>query len=539
MFQDDLEGDQMQTILFHNSTERKEDERESFTGDLYTPEVIQATTLHPFKVTAHLYRAHAFFHALKTRDLRHKTLLLQRDVRDMDVLLGDRTGGATYVDDALGLHSGLNKFRPRSRESVLTWNFMSRAVYAAGGYQPKCGFDQALKHSLQDIVMQVMFMINKHSRQRGRVIDFREILYGYYRHDPRHGADYIVDILLTYKKYAGRKMTVPVRRHAYIQQAFTAPEFREEMPDPSPPPSEHQGAPPRDGADFNSGDADLPTAAAAAAGGAQTTVHFVLPLAGRYTTFKRFLSNFESACLRGEERVTLAVILFTHAYEDRRDDTVAAVATLRAKYPRYDLQTVHAAGAFSRGLALQIGARLRRADALLFFVDVDIYFSRDFLERARLNARRGVSVYFPIVFSQYNPRTVDAGEERDVFSIDDDVGYWREFGYGIACVYNSDLHVVGGFDLTIEGWGREDVDLFERFLASGNVTVVRAPDPGLVHIYHDKTCDPGLDAAQLTMCRGSDTNGYGSTRRLADVVYARPDLLGMTDEDDDEDGDAT
>lgn len=63
--------------------------------------------------------------------------------------------------------------------------------------------------------------INLFSRERGRVIEFQQILYGYYRLNPLYGPDYILDVLLTFKKYRGRKMTVPVRRHAYIQQQFT------------------------------------------------------------------------------------------------------------------------------------------------------------------------------------------------------------------------------------------------------------------------------------------------------------------------------
>lgn len=64
-----------------------------------------------------------------------------------------------------------------------------------------------------------------YSRQRGRVIDFKEILYAYYRYNVLYGADYIVDMLLVYKKYRGRKMTVPVRRHSYLQQQFSGIHF--------------------------------------------------------------------------------------------------------------------------------------------------------------------------------------------------------------------------------------------------------------------------------------------------------------------------
>lgn len=72
-----------------------------------------------------------------------------------------------------------------------------------------------------------MAHINNFSRQRGRVIEFRELLYGYTRNNPLHGQDLIVDLLLVYKKYRGKKMTVPVRRHLYVQRAFTDVQIRE------------------------------------------------------------------------------------------------------------------------------------------------------------------------------------------------------------------------------------------------------------------------------------------------------------------------
>ena len=69
-------------------------------------------------------------------------------------------------------------------------------------------------------------MINENARQRGRTIDFKDILYGYSRVNPLHGADYVLDLLLVYRKHKGRKMTVPVRRHAYLQQTFSDLQFR-------------------------------------------------------------------------------------------------------------------------------------------------------------------------------------------------------------------------------------------------------------------------------------------------------------------------
>lgn len=84
-----------------------------------------------------------------------------------------------------------------------------------------------MREGLEDVITQVMEYINNFSRQRGRVIEFRELLYGYTRTNSMYGQDLILDLLLIYKKYRGKKMTVPVRRHLYVQRAFTDFHIRE------------------------------------------------------------------------------------------------------------------------------------------------------------------------------------------------------------------------------------------------------------------------------------------------------------------------
>lgn len=55
---------------------------------------------------------------------------------------------------------------------------------------------------------------------RGRVIEFQKITYGYMRVNPLFGVEYVLDILLRYNRYRGKKVVIPVRRHAYLQQTF-------------------------------------------------------------------------------------------------------------------------------------------------------------------------------------------------------------------------------------------------------------------------------------------------------------------------------
>jgi chondroitin sulfate synthase len=106
------------------------------------------------------------------------------------------------------------------------------------------------------------------------------------------------------------------------------------------------------------------------------------------------------------------------------------------------------------------------------------------------------------------------------FSFDTDSGYWRQFGFGIVCVYNSDLRRVGGFDTSIIGWGKEDVDLYEKFIKS-NITIFRTVDPGLVHVFHRIECDSSLSDEQMIMCLGSKSTSISSQRVLANLIFER------------------
>ena len=96
-------------------------------------------------------------------------------------------------------------------------------------------------------------------------------------------------------------------------------------------------------------------------------------------------------------------------------------------------------------------------------------------------------------------------------------------------MYASELWRVGGFDTTIQGWGKEDVKLYSSFV-SYNVSIFRAVDPGLVHVYHPIYCDKLLEKTQYDMCLGSKAATYGCRRHLAAIVYNTPKLFYSEDE---------
>jgi len=193
---------------------------------------------------------------------------------------------------------------------------------------------------------------------------------------------------------------------------------------------------------------------------------------------------------------------------------------------------------FNRGLALNFGVKhlksISNHDHLLFFIDVDMSFSScdDILSTIRLNTRRSRQLFFPVVFSQFNPK-ISKLHKNSVYNEMSAVhpifhhqnGYFRHFGFGMLALYISDFETLGGFDAKIQGWGLEDVRFVENAILKHqhqNLEIFRSQMPQLVHEYHEMSCD-GLrgDLKKLNMCLNSRMVGMASSCSLYDFLVAK------------------
>lgn len=59
------------------------------------------------------------------------------------------------------------------------------------------------------------------------------------------------------------------------------------------------------------------------------------------------------------------------------------------------------------------------------------------------------------------------------------------------------------------------------------VSVFRAADPGLVHVFHIVECDTSLDPPQFAMCQGTRANTYGGSLQLSRMLDRNPEILQM------------
>ncbi|KAB0351539.1 hypothetical protein FD754_016396 [Muntiacus muntjak] len=524
IYKDVQEGGGMQQLFYENYEQNKK----GYIRDLHNSKIHRAITLHPNKNPPYQYRLHSYMLSRKIAELRHRTIQLHREI----VLMSKYSNTEIHKEDLqLGIPPSFMRFQPRQREEILEWEFLTgKYLYSAADSQPpRRGMDSAQREALDDIVMQVMEMINANAKTRGRIIDFKEIQYGYRRVNPMYGAEYILDLLLLYKKHKGKKMTVPVRRHAYLQQTFSKIQFVEheelDAKELANKINQESGS-----LSFLSNSLkklvpfQLPGSKNEHKEPKEKKINILIPLSGRFDMFVRFMGNFEKTCLIPNQNVKLVVLLFNSDSNPDKAKQVELMRDYRIKYPKADMQILPVSGEFSRALALEVGSSQFNNESLLFFCDVDLVFTAEFLQRCRANTVLGQQIYFPIIFSQYDPKIVYSGKvpSDNHFAFTQKTGFWRNYGFGITCIYKGDLIRVGGFDVSIQGWGLEDVDLFNKVVQAGLKTF-RSQEVGVVHVHHPVFCDPNLDPKQYKMCLGSKASTYGSTQQLAEMWLEKND----------------
>ncbi|XP_051524480.1 chondroitin sulfate N-acetylgalactosaminyltransferase 1 [Myxocyprinus asiaticus] len=247
-------------------------------------------------------------------------------------------------------------------------------------------------------------------------------------------------------------------------------------------------------------------------------INIIVPLTKRVDTFRQFMQNFSEAGIRQDGRTHLTVVFFG----SEKLDEVKGILDLISRRLNYkNITLIHLHEEFSRARGLEVGVRgWKHSNVLLFFCDVNVRFTAEFLKSCRMNAEPGKKVFYPVMFSQYNPEvlyghSIPRVEEQLV--IRKDFGFWKDYDFRMTCLYRSDFINIGGFDLTKDR-ATDDVHLYRKFLHSG-LLVVRAPSRGLFHMWHEILCPEHLSAETFKLCLQSKAMNEAPHSHLSKLLF--------------------
>ena len=352
---------------------------------------------------------------------------------------------------------------------------------------PARGIIGGIREEARFALTKAIYQANHGIPQAQRYI-FDKLENGYHRVDPMRGSEFILDFI--FRKQSDK--SVKIKKRLSILRPFHETVVPIEAPEMLP------------------------------------TVNFLVTLSGLSNRLEHFLMQYERNVLQLGEDATLTIVLFESPDAAKVRFMVQQYLT---RYQGAKMTVLDIRGDFARGVGLHHGMEKFQEDQLMFIVDVDLDISTDFLQRCRLNTIKGKQIYFPVFFKLYNKEFVDRYHHKrnHTLLISRHRGHWAHYSYGMVCIYASDYRKSGGFDVSMRGWGEEDVDLLNRVLKSG-LEVFRAPDPGLIHNWHSKSCnkDKISNPAVYEHCLQSKGENLADRIELAQYVFENELKKGNT-----------
>lgn len=454
-------------------------------SELFSTDITEHVFLSPMEYPKYVYRVHIYFQIKKLTQMHEEVDGIRDQIEVLQHFVPTRLRSQVDLvkppsssDSTSGSNSPVPFVRPMQMLDIANWEFFNQSkIMNAINMYPAYSLTGQTRTELKWALTQGLAQAKKMSEER---VSFVQIDSAYRRVSPSKGLEWIMDFIL--KNSAGSRSKKRVG--LYLPFASSPQVFSN-------------------------------------AGGRKTPVNFLTTISRVGLRLTSFLAMFYKLYVREKGRITLTIVLFKGPDEEEVLSTVNTFA--RDMTLDKDVVRVHTiAGEFARGVGLAEGMKLFQDSDLVFIVDIDLVVDGLFLDRCQYNTIEGKQVYFPIFFKLYSqPFVRENVLTKDTLPvITRNNGHWAHYSYGMLCVYASDYRKTAGYQTELRGWGEEDIQFVNEVLKM-RFEVFRSPDPALLHLWHDKTCDPQSITSEnvLYHCRRSKAENIADRIELANHLF--------------------
>ncbi|XP_053397451.1 chondroitin sulfate synthase 2-like [Mercenaria mercenaria] len=438
----------------------------------------QSLTFYPMPDDTSFYKLHRYFCTIALTEVQKKIALAKADIIDLSKFA---PGGHNSITWPIGTQQ---PYKEISRFSVIQWTYFTETQMFLDNELTNVE-DISGVHipDVNDIKKETMENLNKKYPSRYKL---EKIINGYRRFDPTRGMEYILDLLLLDKKnnnvetFKRVHLVRPLGKVELIQTPFVTE---------------------------------------------STPLHIILPLRPEHVDyFEMFLYTYARSCIETKEDVFLIVALLypSSLSADQKDPFAKSKTTIDNISKKYNTPKAKLYWKALENVVTDINIidNLQsefKTDVLILMITVNMEMSPDFtkqyLNRVRINTVQRAQVFFPVGFWQYRPNLI---YDKKPFPASVEIG--QRLG-----LYDTKTADTAGFYLSDYKTARKIVgrptDIFSMFVTSKKFHVLQAVEPNLKLKWMNITCDQRLTEEKYQQCVTHNLEGLASQPHLAKLIY--------------------
>jgi len=449
-----------------------------------------------------MYQLHKRFSEIEV-DLAYKEIVsIQDEIKSLEPKLPADSPKLTWP-------IGINPpFRPTNRWDIIAWDYFTEDyTLTCPGEIPRCELNGIDKIDISNIIEVALKRLNEKYNPKGLFLQKKKLVNGYRRFDPQRGMEYVLDLLLNIV-VDGDSEEIEVNHRVDLLRPLTKAEI---VPMPFVTES--------------------------------SLINIILVVKKHQRPlFKVFMENFAKVVLNSEERASL-VIVFVYDNESalklRDDDIYVEEKKLLNEYeikykkekdtnkliPWISIKTE----LISQLKVMDIEAKKLPTDALLFITSPAANINFEFLNRCRMNTIKGWQAFFPIPFSQYNPKILyKDSAPPDQIEIKPNFGHFDIYSFDEVCIFNSDyinarallLESINAHETQISMMEAVDtMDIYDVLIKYSQLHIFRAVEPQLTRRYSHRSCTLKNGEDIYQRCMRSNAEGLASRAQLAMELF--------------------